>query len=101
MTERFRDLNVEVIAASVDTFDVAREEAEKLKVSFRLAYGLEAPEISTKTGAFYESEKGYLQPTGFIVNPEGKIVNVVFATGPAGRLAAKECVMYIEHLMKQ
>ncbi len=78
----------------MDTLDDAREGAGRLNVSFKIAHGLKAPEISSLTGAFYEREKGFLQPAGFIVNPEGKIVNAVYSTGPRGRLLARECLTY-------
>lgn len=90
----FRKMNIEVVAASVDAIDEAREGAERLDVSFRLAYGVDARKVSSETGAFYEGDKGYLQPAAFIINPEGKIVNAVFSTGPRGRLLARECLTY-------
>ncbi|MGD0238093.1 MAG: peroxiredoxin, partial [Syntrophorhabdales bacterium] len=64
------------------------------------AHGLNAKEISLKTGAFYEGKEGYLHATGFVINPEGTIVNAVYSTMAIGRLVAKDCLGLIRYLMK-
>jgi peroxiredoxin len=89
-----------LIAGSVDSLEDTRKMADELKISFPLAYGLNAKEISSKTGCFYEGEKGYLQPSGFVINPDGKIMNAVYATMAMGRLGAKDCIGLISYLRK-
>ena len=59
-----------MIAGSVDPVEKTIELADKLGVSYPIAYGLEAEAISRLTGSFYEKEKRYLQPTGIIVRPD-------------------------------
>ena len=93
-------MDIGLVAGSVDSLDNARKMADELKISFALAYRLNAKEISLKTGGFYEGEKGYLQPSGFVLNPEGKIANAVYATMAIGRLGAKDCIGLISHLRK-
>lgn len=93
--------NVQVIAASVDTIENARETKDRYKISFIVGYGLNAREISAKIGAFYENEKGYLHATGFIIDPQGKIANGVYSTLAIGRLVAKDCIALIDHFMKK
>ena len=84
----------------MDSLDDTRKMADELKISFPLAYGLNAREISLKTGGFYEGEKGYLQPSGFVLSPGGKIANAVYATMAIGRLGAKDCIRLISYLRK-
>ena len=98
--DEFRKMDIGLVAGSVDTLEDARKMAEELKISFPLAYGLNAKEISRKTGGFYEGEKGYLQPNGFVINPDGKIVNAVYSTMAIGRLVAKDCIGLITYLKK-
>jgi len=93
-------MDIGLVAGSVDSLDDTRKMADELKISFPLAHGLNAKEISLKTGGFYEGEKGYLQPSGFVLNPEGKIANAVYATMAIGRLGAKDCIGLISHLRK-
>jgi len=98
--DEFRRMDIGLVAGSADTLEHARETAEELKISFPVAYGLNAKEISLKTGAFYEGEKGYLHASGFVINPDGKIVNGVYSTMAIGRLVAKDCLGLIAHLRK-
>jgi peroxiredoxin len=98
--DEFRKMDIALVAGSVDSLEDTRKMAEELKISFPLAYGLNAKEISRKTGAFYEGEKGYLQPSGFVINPDGKIANAVYATMAIGRLGAKDSIGLVSYLRK-
>ena len=88
-------MDIGLVAGSVDNPGDTRKMADELKISFPLAYGLNAKEISLKTGGFYEGEKGYLQPSGFVLSLQGKIANAVYATMAIGRLGAKDCLLLI------
>jgi peroxiredoxin len=94
-------MDIGLAAGSVDSLQDTRKMAEELKIAFPLAYGLNAKEISSKTGCFYEGEKGYLQPSGFVIDPDGKIVNAVYSTMAIGRLVAKDCIGLISFLKKK
>ncbi len=98
--DEFRKMDIGLVAGSVDSIEDTRKMADELKISFPLAYGLNAREISLKTGGFYEGEKGYLQPSGFVLNPDGKIEDAVYATMAIGRLGAKDCIGLISYLRK-
>ena len=89
-----------LVAGSADSLEHARDLVEKLGIPFPVAYGLNAKEISLKTGAFYEDKEDYLHATGFVINPEGAIVNAVYSTLAIGRLVAKDCLGLIRYLMK-
>ena len=100
-TDEFSKRNIKVIAASTDTLEHARETADRYKLTFRVAYGLSAKEISSRTGAFYDEKDGYLHATGYIIDPEGKVVNGVYSTMAIGRLVPKDCLSLIDYLMKK
>ena len=93
-------MDIGLVAGSADTLEHARGTAEEIKISFSVAYGLNAEEISLKTGAFYEGDKRYLHASGFVINPHGKIVNAAYSTMAIGRLVAKDCLGLIAHLRK-
>ena len=96
--DEFRKMDIGLAAGSADSLEDARNLVEELKISFPVAYGLNAKEISLKTGAFYDADKGYLHATGFVIDPEGIIVNGVYSTMAIGRLVAKDCLGLIGHL---
>jgi hypothetical protein len=93
-------MDIGLVAGSADSLEHARELVEQLKIPFPVAYGLNAKELSLKTGAFYDGNEGYLHATGFVLNPEGTIVNAVYSTMAIGRLVAKDCLGLIGYLMK-
>ena len=98
--DEFRKMDIGLVAGSVDTLEHARDFVKKLGIPFPVAHGLNAKEISLKTGAFYEGKEGYLHATGFVINPEGTIVNAVYSTMAIGRLVAKDCLGLIRYLRK-
>jgi peroxiredoxin len=99
--EGFRKMGIQVIAASADTLKHAREMVQKNNLSFPVGYGFNAKEFSAKTGAFYEAKDEYLHATGFVLNPESRVINAVYSTMAIGRLVAKDCIGLIEHLTKK
>jgi peroxiredoxin len=98
--EEFRKMGVEVLAASAQPVDRARETVNALRLSFPLGCAIDPKDFSRKTGAFYEAKDGYAQPTGFVLDLEGKIVNAVYSSRAIGRLVAKDCLGLIAHLAK-
>lgn len=94
--EEFERNNIKVIAASADTLEEALKTIDRYKLTFRIGYGLDPEKISRITGAFYNKEKGYIQATGFIVGPNGKIENAVYSSRSLGRLVAKDCIAFIK-----
>ncbi len=90
-----------MVAASVDTLENAQKTLERHKLTFPLAYGLNAKEVSARTGAFFDAEKGYIHATGFVIQPDGKIAGAVYSTGPTGRYTAAECLGLVDYLSKK
>jgi peroxiredoxin len=98
--DKFRDADIALVAGSADDLEHARAFVEELKIPFPVAYGLNAKETSQKTGAFYDADEGYIHATGFVIDPEGKIVNGVYSTMAIGRLVAKDTLGLIAYLKK-
>jgi alkyl hydroperoxide reductase subunit AhpC len=91
----FEKKNVQVIAASADPWEKALQTVEHYKLTFKIGYGLNPPDVSALTGAFYNAQENYLHATGFIIGPDGKIENAVYSTRSIGRLVAKDCLDFI------
>lgn len=96
LIQEFESEQITVIAASVDPNEKAREIVEKLEITYPIAYGLNAEEISGITGAYYNEEKKFLQPTNFLVRPDNTIEVACYSSGPIGRFLAKN----ILHLVR-
>jgi peroxiredoxin len=87
-----RDQEIVVVAASVDTVAETAEVASGLRIRYvKMLAELDGPDVAKATGAFLQSgERVFLHTTGFLLNPDGQIVNAVYSTGPIGRFTAND-----------
>jgi len=93
--KEFEKRSIQVIAASADPWEKALQTAERYRLTFRMGYGLNPPEISALTGAFYNAQENYLHATGFIIGPNGKVENALYSSRSIGRLIAQDCLDFI------
>lgn len=94
-------LGVKVVAASVDAEDKASEVAEGL--SFPVAHGV-TREDGEKLGSWWDERRDYIQPSEFVIDRDGRILNSSYSDGPLARLAAEDVVSllgFIEARRKQ
>jgi len=73
---------------------------ERRKLTFPVACGMDAKEFANMTGAFFDADKGFIHPTGFIIRPDGTLEDAVYSTGPIGRLTAADTLLLIDYRMK-
>ena len=85
-------VDADVVAASVDNFDKAKEVADE--VSFPVAHNV-TREIANSLGSWWEERRGIIQPSEFIVGEDGKIVTSSYSSGPIGRIDATDVVKLI------
>lgn len=71
---------------------------EKHKLGFPVAYGANARAVSAATGAFVNEDPVCLQATGFILNPEGRIVTAVYSTRAIGRLLPDDVLGLVRYI---
>ena len=88
----FRELGVRIVAASVDGPERTSALAEGLRLSFvQMVSSVDAEHIAAKTGAsINRGERVFLHATAFLLDPDGKIVNSVYSSGPIGRFTAND-----------
>jgi hypothetical protein len=68
----------------------ARETVEKNGVTYPVAYGMNAEDVSKLTGAYYDKDRKYIHATGFLVRPDNTIEVACYSTGPIGRFVAQD-----------
>ena len=90
-----------VLAISVDPLDKAKETQKETGAAFPIAYGVPVRETAEVIGAFYNAAPThtapYLQSTGFILGPEGRVVVSVYSSGAIGRLAWQDVLALVQH----
>jgi len=96
--DKFAAEDMKIVSVSVDDREKTEALVEKYKLGFPVAYGADARAVSAVTGAFINDDPAYLQATGFVVNPEGRIVTAVYSTGAIGRLLPDDVLGFVHYL---
>ena len=91
---------MQIVAASADLPREASKTVERYGLTFPVGCRLDVLAVAEKTGAFFDDKKGYLQATGIIVNPEGKVMCAAYSTSAIGRLVPDDCLGLIKYLVR-
>lgn len=94
-------LNAGVVSLSVDDEDTTRALIEKHRLTFPIGHSADADQLSALTGAFVNPEPHYLQATGFVLDPTGRVVVSVYSSGAIGRVTAEDALGLIRHAQEQ
>lgn len=96
--EALRELDVSVIAASVDPEDKAGEVAAGL--SYPVAHGVTHDDADA-IGAYWEPNRGIVQPTEFLLDADHKVITATYSAGPVGRMNAPDLVKVVQFNERQ
>lgn len=97
-SEKLTEAGIKVVALSVDDEATTKGAIEKHKLSFPVGHSASADEVASITGAYTNETPHYLQTTGFLLAPDGKILNAVYSSGPIGRLVAEDVIGMVTYL---
>ncbi len=97
----FRDAGVRVASLSVDDEATTLGLIAKHGLTFPVGHSADADALSAATGAFVDPQGGYLQATGFIVEPGGTVLLSVFSSGAIGRLVAEDVLGLVAYVRGQ
>jgi len=92
------DNGIRVAALSVDDRETAAALVDKHKLTFPVGYGADARAVAGLTGAFVNPDPVYLQSTGFVLDPAGKVVVSVYSSGAIGRLVPDDVVGLVRYV---
>jgi peroxiredoxin len=96
--ERLAEVGAQVVAVSVDDEQTTRALIEKHGLQFPVAHGADADTVAAAVGAFVNDEPRYIQSTGFILDPDGRVVVSVYSSGAIGRLVPDDVIGMITYL---
>jgi peroxiredoxin len=97
-SDNLAEVGAKVVALSVDDEATTAELVAKHGLTFPVGHSANAQAISAATGAFVDPERGFLQSTGFVLNPDGQVVVSVYSSGAIGRLVPEDVVGLIRYL---
>lgn len=93
-------LRIRLVALSADDEAAAAGLVAKYRLTFPVGYGADVDSIAAATGAFTNDNPRYLQSTGFILDPRGRVVMAVYSSGALGRLLPDDVAGFIRYLMQ-
>jgi len=99
--DALREAGVRVVSLSVDDEPTTLGLIAKHGLTFPVGHSADAEALSAATGAFVDPRGGFLQATGFIVEPGGRVLLSVYSSGAIGRLVAEDVVGFVTHVRAQ
>jgi peroxiredoxin len=95
------ELGIRVLAMSVDNEVDATRLVEKYGLDFAVGYGIDADEIAASTGAYVNDSPRYLQSTGFVLDPDGRVITAAYSSAAIGRLVAEDVVGFVRYVQSK
>jgi peroxiredoxin len=96
--DRLTDIGALVAALSVDDEATTLDLIARHGLRFPVGHSADARAIAAATGAFVNDEPEYLQSTGFVLDPGGRVVVSVYSSGAIGRLVPEDVIGLIRYL---
>jgi peroxiredoxin len=97
-TDRLDRLGVKLVSVSVDDEAATRELITRHGLTFPVGHSADAAALAAATGAFVNPDPVYLQSTGFLLDPDGKVIVSVYSSGAIGRLVPDDVVAFVKYL---
>ena len=99
--DRLAELDVMVVALSVDDEATTRDLIAKHGLRFPVGHSADAAAIAQATGAFVNPDPVYLQSTGFVLDQDGRVVVSVYSSGAIGRLVPQDVIGLVGYVCGQ
>ena len=96
--ESLAQAGIKVAALWVDDEETTARFTAKLGLTFPLGHSADARAVAALTGAFVNPDPVYLQSTGFVLDPRGKVIVSVYSSGAIGRLLPDDVVGLVRYL---
>ncbi len=95
---RLADGGVKIVALSVDDEATTTALVAKHQIHYPVGFGADPRAVAAATGAYVNDEPRYLQSTGFVLAPDGKVVTAVYSSGAIGRLVPDDVAGLIAYI---
>jgi peroxiredoxin len=92
------DAGVRVAALSVDDEAATAALMAKHGLTFPVGFGADARAVADATGAFVNPDPVFLQSTGFVLGPDGRVVVSVYSSGAIGRLVPEDVAGLVRYV---
>lgn len=96
--ETLSGVEAKVVALSVDDEATTKELVTALRLDFPVGHSADPDQLAGATGAFVNDDPRYVQSTGFVLDPEGRVIVSVYSSGAIGRLVPDDVVGLIRYI---
>jgi peroxiredoxin len=96
--ERLAELGIRVVALSVDDEPTTRTLIGEHGLTFPVGHSADAASLHDSLGAFLNAQPAYLQSTGFVLDPDGRVIVSVYSSGAIGRLVPDDVIGLVRYL---
>lgn len=95
---KLAELGIKVVAMSVDDAETSAALVDKLRLEFPVGYGANADCIAATLGAYTNDDPKYVQGTGFVLDPDGRVLIALYSSGAIGRLVADDVAGFVRYV---
>ena len=92
------EIGARVVALSVDDEATTQELVARNGLTLPVGHSADARAIARATGAFVNDDPLFVQSTGFVLDPAGRVVVSVYSSGAIGRLVPEDVIGLIRYL---
>jgi peroxiredoxin len=92
------EINTSVVALSVDDEATTRDLIARHGLRFPVGHSADAAAVAEVTGAFVNPDPLFLQSTGFVLDPAGRVIVSVYSSGAIGRLVPQDVIGLVRYL---
>jgi peroxiredoxin len=92
------ETGIKVVALSVDDEPTTAKLIAKNGLTFPVGHSADAGAVAELTGAFVNPDPVFLQSTGFVLDPAGKVIVSVYSSGAIGRLVPEDVIGLVGYL---
>lgn len=96
--DRLAEVDGRVVALSVDDETTTRDLIAKHGLTFPVGHSADARAVAEATGAFVNPDPIFLQSTGFVLDPAGRVAVSVYSSGAIGRLVPDDVIGMIRYM---
>jgi peroxiredoxin len=94
---KLADVGAGVVALSVDDEATTKELVARHGLTFPVGHSADARAVAGATGAFVDDARGFVQSTGFVLDPDGTVVVSVYSSGAIGRLVPDDVLGLVRY----
>jgi peroxiredoxin len=92
------EVDAAVLALSVDDEATTRDLITRHGLRFPVGHSADAAAVAEATGAFVNPDPPFLQSTGFVLDPDGRVMVSVYSSGAIGRLVPQDVIGLVRYL---